>query len=133
MPDPARMCKLTQNVFGEKRKLLNKLQEQERLYLANELRKRHVLFFKQKINVKLATQLLSKSVANSLFFCKRILKLQQFANCKPTADFILLINDAFDILNVRNLKEYGSKIPISGKNINAIISFEEKCIHYIKK
>jgi len=49
-------------------KNLNKLQEQEGLRLCNKINNRHINFFKQKIKVKLATQLLSKSVAEALTF-----------------------------------------------------------------
>lgn len=51
------------------------------------------------MKVKLATQLLSKSVAVALLYCKNDLNLPDFTNVEATAKFISLINDAFDILN----------------------------------
>lgn len=63
LPDPSHMIKLIRNAFGDKRQfidssnefvdfkyveMLNKLQENEGLHLANKLRKKHILFFKQK-------------------------------------------------------------------------------------
>jgi len=83
--DPAHMIKLVRNAFGEKKIFLDYenneinfeyvqrlcyLQEKEGCHLANKLRKNHILFFKQKMKVKLATQLLSQSVADALKFCK---------------------------------------------------------------
>lgn len=53
------------------------------------------------MKVKLATQLLSRSVADSLEFCMTILKLKDFENCRATINFINIFNDAFDILNSR--------------------------------
>lgn len=57
------------------------------------------------MKVRLATQLMSSSVANALKFCRDTLKLSKFKNCGPTSDFIKSINDIFDIFNSR------SKIP----------------------
>ncbi|XP_063909130.1 uncharacterized protein LOC135126865 isoform X2 [Zophobas morio] len=111
--DPSHMMKLIRNTFGDKRRivdgennvidfkyleLLNELQENEGLHLANKLRRRHINFFKQKMKVALATQLLSRSVSEALTFCRDILQLDQFKNCGATATLILNINDAFDIL-----------------------------------
>lgn len=82
--DPAHMIKLVRNTFGEKKELIdcnNEIisfkyielllvsQEKEQCHLANKLKKVHVFYFKNKMKVKLATQLLSSSVANSLEFC----------------------------------------------------------------
>jgi len=92
--DPAHMEILVRNAFGEKKfldfdgkeihfeyiKLLCCLQEKEGCHLANKLRKQHIFYFKQKMKVKLATQLLSQSVADALTFCKTSLKLNEFCN-----------------------------------------------------
>lgn len=123
-PDPAHMVKLVRNTFGEKKIIIDGdnniikfdyleklliLQESEGLHLANRLKKQHISFFKQKMKVKLATQLLSKSVADALEFCKNVLCLDDFQSCEPTIKFIRIFNDAFDILNSRNLNSYGKK------------------------
>jgi len=52
------------------------LQEQEGCHLANKLQKQHIFYFKEKKKVKLATQLLSKSVADALKFCKSKLNIE---------------------------------------------------------
>lgn len=59
----------------------------------------------------LPTQTFSKSVAQALLFCKEI-QIQEFSNV-PTAEFIQLINDVFDILNSRKVFSYGFKKPIN--------------------
>jgi len=103
MLDPAHIIKLIRNAFGEKKIFLDYkdriinfqylqklccLQEEEGCYLANKLRKQHIFYFKQKMKVKLATQLLSQSVADALKFFKDFEKtahnavLQIFPNCK---------------------------------------------------
>lgn len=80
--DPAHMIKLVCNAFGDRKffqdcdgnlidfnfvKRLFILQEKEGCHLANKLRKSHIFFFKQKMKVKLASQLLSQSVADAIF------------------------------------------------------------------
>jgi len=55
------------------------------------------------MKVKLATQLLSRSVAESLIFCKDKLNLEDFKNCDATVNFVKIMNDAFDILNSHKL------------------------------
>ncbi|XP_016664918.1 uncharacterized protein LOC107885745, partial [Acyrthosiphon pisum] len=90
--DPAHMIKLIRNAFGEKQILQHEnrfikfdfierlflLQEKEGCHLANKLRKQHICFLKQKMKVKLATQLLSKSVTDALKFCKHKLNIPEF-------------------------------------------------------
>lgn len=72
--DPAHIIKLVRNAFGEKSQFLDDednlidfefvlrlfcLQEKESCHLANKLRKQHIFYCKQKMKVKLASQLLS--------------------------------------------------------------------------
>lgn len=51
-------------------KKLSNLQEEIGLYLANRLTKKHIEFRNSIINVKLATQLLSRSVSKAIQFCR---------------------------------------------------------------
>lgn len=131
MRDPSHFIKLVRNSFGEYKLLIDgdggrinfayvqqlvDLQEEEGLKLANKLRKQHIQFFKQKMKIKLATQLLSRSVADALQFCNKVMQLPQLRNVDATVRFIKLMNDAFDILNTHRLggwdlkKQYGKKI-----------------------
>lgn len=136
--DAAHMIKLVRNAFGEKKIFLDYenneinfeyvqrlcyLQEQEGCHLANKLRKNHILFFKQKMKVKLATQLLSQSVADALKFCNDTLKLHQFSNAGATISFIELFNKAFDILNSRSISCIESKKALCNENIEEIKLF----------
>ncbi|XP_022169295.1 uncharacterized protein LOC111033041, partial [Myzus persicae] len=104
--DPAHMIKLIRNAFGEKQILQHEnrfikfdfierlflLQEKEGCHLANKLRKQHICFLKQKMKVKLATQLLSKSVADALKFCKHKLNIPEFDKVDTTVEFIEIFN-----------------------------------------
>ncbi|XP_071042246.1 DNA transposase THAP9 isoform X3 [Parasteatoda tepidariorum] len=135
--DPSHMLKLVRNTFGDKGSIasensliefrfikeLNKLQENEGLHLANKLRAAHVNYFKQKMKVKLASQLFSKSVADSIEYCRVKLKLPQFEGSEAIVEFLRIFIDLFDCLNTRSLSQYGFKKAINEKNFNEIESF----------
>lgn len=94
---------------------LNRLQTSENFHLANKLRKDHIDFHNQKMKVKLATQLLSKSVADALDFCREKLKIASFKETSATSQFIRIFNDLFDVLNSRNLAQLRYKQPLNLK------------------
>lgn len=60
------------------------------------------------MNVRLETQLFSDSVADALTFCQK-LSLPSFNNSSPTAHFLKLFNDVFDILDSKTHVRYGYK------------------------
>lgn len=75
LPAPAYMVKLMRNTFGEKLQMIDDrgqlmnfkfvqkfliLQDNENFHLTNQLKKQYIFFVKQKIKVKLETQLLSR-------------------------------------------------------------------------
>nr|CAH7718891.1 unnamed protein product [Callosobruchus chinensis] len=120
-PDACHMIKLVRNCFGSLKNLedpdgkqiswsyidkLVDLQYAEQLHLATKLKMRHLLWMKEKMKVRLATQTLSKN-----------LKHHAFRDAEPTATFIKLFNDLFDIFNSKNrLAKYKYKRPLSQKN-----------------
>jgi len=83
------------------------------------------------MKVKLASQLLSNSVADALLFCKDNLKLKDFEGCEATINFIRLFNDAFDILNSRHLMSYGFKGAVCIQNFENIYSFIKLFFNYV--
>jgi len=85
------------------------------------------------MKVKLATQLLRRSVADALKFCRDNLKLPDFKDSGPTIQFIKYFNDAFDILNSRSINQYGKSKTVCTKNIMEINAFFEEFSNYIKK
>lgn len=73
------------------------------------------------MNVRLAVQTLSTSVASAIDFCAIDLQLQQFHNSAATSLFIRNINNIFDLLNSRNfLCKNKSQEPISLSTIDRI-------------
>ena len=100
--DPCHMLKLVRGTFAERKSMvdcdgefidyrfverLHHLQTTEGLHLGNKLRSAHMQWFKKKMNVKLAAQLLSESVAKSLQFCREE-NLPGFEGCEPTMQSI---------------------------------------------
>lgn len=86
--DPCHMVKLVRTILAStengimdsKNRLiisilmaLHNIQQNEGMHLGNKMRKVHINFHKQKIKVRLATQILSQSVANLLEFCRDVL------------------------------------------------------------
>lgn len=83
------------------------------------------------MKVKLATQLLSNSVADALLFCKDNLKFKEFSHCEATVHFIRIFNDAFDIRNSGQLVSFGFKGAVCLKNFSQINSFIELFFFYV--
>lgn len=83
------------------------------------------------MKVKLATQLLSMSVAKALTLCDEVLKSTQFQDSTGTVTFITLMNNYFDIMNSRKFHFYGYKRPIDSKNKLEIFSMLDELKSYI--
>lgn len=143
--DPCHMFKLVRNSLGnlgtfldgkgntiewEFIKRLHKLQEKEGLHLGNKLRAAHIDFLKKPMNVKLAVQLLSESVADSLQFCLDQ-KIPGFQGCQGTINFIRAFNALFDIMNSRNLCSYGWKRPLQADNNSEVMQFLTEIQEYL--
>lgn len=145
--DPSHMIKLVRNALGRTKQFvdddgnrikwehfeeLHKLQENEGLHLGNKLRSKHLEYYKNKMKVKLATQLLSASVANAFQLCQNTLMLPHFQDCSATITFTSMFNDLFDIFNSKNQKQHNFKKPISKENYCQINKKLEECAQYIK-
>nr|CAI5846406.1 unnamed protein product [Callosobruchus analis] len=85
------------------------------------------------MKAKIATQTLSKSVADALLYLCNDLKLQAFQNVKATVTFLKYFNDLFDILNSRNkLAKYVFKRPLSPATAEHFFSSFDEVSIYIK-
>lgn len=146
--DPVHMIKLVRNHFESKKTFLdeneeeinwnlicelNKLQENEGLHIANKLTRRHIMFRNNIMKVKLASQVLSNSVATALNFCREDAKLYTFKNSKATETFVKNMNDLFDIFNSRNMKQFDYKQALNSRNKDMIFIFLDKMKTYISK
>lgn len=144
--DPCHVIKLIRNTFEKKRLLydnndkqikwqlvinLNKLQQNEGLRFGNKLTPRHIHFRQQIMKVKLATQLLSTSVAKALLLCDEVLNSTQFQDSSGTVNFITIMNNFFDVMNSRKFHFYGFKRPIDSKSKSQIFAFLDTVKSYI--
>ena len=78
---------------------LLEIQTSEKVKCGNRLTHNHVFFQNVKMKVKYAVQVLSRRVSKSLKFCREHLKLDSFQNSEATEEFILIMNDIFDLFN----------------------------------
>lgn len=144
--DPCYMLKLIRNTFGDYKNIINKnngniswkyivslheIQENEGLHMANKVRTGHIEYHKKKMNVRLAAQIFSLSVASALKTCISVLHINKFAQSEATEEFLQMINDLFDIFNSRNLRQKFYKRLINPDNYELILCKLEECKEYL--
>lgn len=130
-PDVCHLMKLVRNCFGSYQVFkdlngdtvswvfieeLQKLQEAEGLVLANKLRRKHVMWTKDKMRTSLAVQLFSNSVADAIDYCRESLKLKQFVGSEGTTLFLRKMNNLFDVLNSKSKFGKDLKSPLKKEN-----------------
>lgn len=91
-----------------------------------------ILLIIPKCIVLSAPRVLSESVANVIEFCDQELGLINYKNSDGTVDFIRRLNNLFDILNLRNLRAFGYKKPLSPNNFDQVKTFLDETYKYIK-
>lgn len=102
--------------------------------LNNKLTERHINWHQMPMNVRLAAETISKSVADTIKQLRNDGYLE-FKNSEGTDEFLRYFNDAFDILNVDE-KTTGVNIfkqPICGETEEEIFSFIERFQQYINE
>lgn len=110
---------------------LHEYQEAEGMHLGNKLRGGHINYIRQKMKVRFATQLFSKSVADALKLCKYELYLSEFQHCDATIQFINNFNDLFDIFNTHSIKTFAFKRALNVENQNEVFQKLTECANYI--
>ena len=111
---------------------LHKIQEKEGLRAGNKLRKQHVEWHCNKMNVSVAAQTLSTSVADSLDFLREDLKMKEFENSAATSEFLRLFDSLFDVFNSKNILGKKFKAPMQLKNEHEWISLFAEASIYIR-
>ena len=110
---------------------LQSIQEEEGLKFANKLSKGHVKYHRHKMNVKIAAQTLSSSVADALEFLMNAghPNLQDAAG---TIKFLRVIDKIFDLLNSRSVFGKGYKRPLCLADRGRWTSTIDQTIEYFK-
>lgn len=144
--DPPHMLKLARNHFGSKIiidgegnkiewkyvELLHQTQNKLPSNLDNKLTKEHMQWASKKMNVRLAAQTLSSSVADALEFLKD--ECEDFEGVDGTIKYIRIINDIFDIMNsTTSGKEVGFKKPLSMSTYGEYFDKLDEALDYLPK
>ena len=122
---------------------LNDIQENLTFSLANKLKKKHVLWTEHKINVSLAAQTLSSSVATAIDVLCVEANLSEFQGSEATTYFIKMVDMAFDLMNIRHPLVTGYKSPVTKSKLsnllyqcNKIVSYffelKDECGHFLR-
>lgn len=146
--DPSHMIKLARNLIGNKKVLideadlkiewtffesLEKMRAEKEFTHMHKLTKRHIDFKNVKMNVRIASQTLSDSVANSME-CLMNQGYTDFSGSSPTIKYIRHINKCFDIMNSTGTEnENMFKNSISPENKTEIFSFFREISEYLKR
>lgn len=129
--DACHMIKLVRNCFASCGKLyqgahvinwdyiqrLQELQKKDTIRLAPKLKQKHILWEHHKMNVKLAVQTLSTSVADAIDFLREDLHHPDFMGSEETTRFIRKLDKLFDLLNSKNPATKGFKHPFRMINL----------------
>lgn len=144
--DPCHMLKVVRNTLAAKKVIFdeqnNKIEWRfiESLYhyfQKNDLRthkltKRHMDWLRNAMNVRLANQTLSESVANSIQFLAEQ-NIPEFQGSEATVKFIRRINTLFDIFNTKDSKNTNIfKRAMSLENKRIIFDFFNDSITFLK-
>jgi len=147
LPDRPHMLKLIRNTIASRlaiyddqknaiewsylKKLVD-VQNNEGLHIATKIRNRHIGWTQEKMKVKVAAQTLSLSVAKALSYLRETNHPLNFQKSEPTETFLININDAFDILNSRNLLAKNLKCGLQNWNKENIFSRIYEIVEYLK-
>lgn len=138
--DPPHMLKLVRKHFCEAKiyykgqlidwnfiRLLEEKQSSDNFNLCNKLTKHHIRWDRNPMNVAIAAQTISHSVADALEQLNRD-GYQEFQNCEATVEFLRNFKDAFNILNFAEHKKPDGrfKLPLCEATAEKIFEFSAK-------
>lgn len=147
--DAPHMIKLIRNCIGQLKtlhhvdgskiewKYYESLEDHRKKYdiVTHKLTRDHILFEKNIMNVRLATQLLSESVAQSMTKFSAMPQTKDvFKGCEATVEFTRKFNKLFDIFNSResDCKKNIFKQPLTKNSATEIFKFFDDMTEYIK-
>lgn len=142
--DPPHMIKLVRNCLANKGHMVDgngreisweffiRLVQKKNELATHKMNKKHIEFENNKMNVRLAAETLSLSVANSMeYFQKK--GDRSFVDSSGTITFIKNFNKAFDIFNAKHFDSYNKfKNGLTRENASEIFVFLKYLATYIK-
>lgn len=146
MIDPPHMMKLMRNYIGSSKQIFDsagraidwkfyeklEMLRQSNEFVTHKLTKKHIKYEDKKMKVKLAVQLLSRSVARSIEYLKDS-NPPEFQNSEGTIEFTLRLNNMFDILNSRHDAIGEFKQPLCPENKDKMFEYLTGCKEYLAK
>lgn len=104
----------------------------ERGFVTHKLTKKHIQWYRNKMNVALAAQLLSKSIADSMDFLRKQ-NCDDFMDSEPTSKFVHIVDSLFNIFNSNSTKSTNQfKNALNKQSAGAVFTFLEKTSDYLK-
>lgn len=143
--DPSHMLKLMRNTLGDLSFIRDPsrgkiewiyYERLERLrvknkFLTHRITKKHIQYYRNRMNVRLAAQTFSMSTASSMRYLSN--KMTIFKNSGATIFFTETMNNLFDTMNSKKPhKNVYFKNPIDESNASNIFSFFESTVSYLK-
>ncbi|GFS06954.1 THAP domain containing 9 [Elysia marginata] len=110
---------------------LHQLQVKHTLYLGNKLKGKHLDYTRNKMNVRLAAQTLSASVADAIEYCRQDLNLPQFTGSEETCTFLRWFDRMFDLCNSSNCLGKGSKSALNKANFETKSKFVDDACDFV--
>lgn len=102
------------------------------LTLTHELNKKHMQWFRAKMNVRMAVETLSNSVADSMEFLMER-GFEEFSDATATIEFVRIMNNTFDVMNSRRMTNANTfKSAINPQNQKFIFEYFDKAAEYLK-
>lgn len=109
------------------------LQISQNVNFGNRLSRAHVEFESKKMNVRIAAETLSNSVATSIEYLNTVLEDETFRESEATVQYFRVFNNLFDVMNTkRNHCDGKYKQPISEATIDSFRDYFEFAKNYIK-
>lgn len=145
--DPPHMLKLVRKHFCEKKlyyqdelldwdllRILQEKQRTENFNFCNKLTERHIKWQQKPMNVSLAAQTISKSVSDALLQLHND-GYKDFENALGTSKFLLMFNDAFDVMNIaeNDPTDNRYKYPICEATAGTIFAFLDEFKEYVEQ
>lgn len=144
--DPSHMLKLVRKHFSSKMiyhndklvdwdllAILVEKQSLDNFNLCNKLTTQHIKWHQKPMNVRLASETLSNSVANTLEQLRKD-GYDEFKNSETTEEFCRMFNNSFDIQNFGCSQEDNTyKQRICNETADHIFEFAEQMKQYIKE
>lgn len=143
--DPCHMIKLIRNSLGDLDYIqdplfgrikwshfvdLEKLRVNNK-FITHRLTKRHIQYYRNKMNVRLAVQTFSNATSTSMEYLKQV-GIQSFQDSAATIIFSKKINTVFDIMNTKRINnDRLFKCALNPNNANEIFQFFDEMSIYL--